>query len=593
MQAVVKFILEWPRMFVPFRSWVAELHDPKVLRADVIAGITVALVLVPQSMAYAQLAGLPTYHGLYASFLPVMIAALFGSSRQLATGPVAIVSLMTASTLEPYINSPETYIAYAMTLALLVGMFQIVLGLLRMGILVDFLSHPVVIGFTNAACIIIATSQLGKLVGVSADKEDRHYEHVYNTIEIAINNSHGATILMSVLALGLMYGLKSYLPRIPGVLVAVIITTLISFAVDFEALGGQVVGNIPAGLPGLVMPGFDMGVFRELIPSAIAISLIGFMEAISIAKVMAARTRQRLNANQELVGQGMGNLLASVFQGYAVSGSFSRSAVNIAAGAQTGFSSVVTGLVVALTLLFLTPLLYYLPQATLASIIIMAVVNLVKLEPIIHAWKVQKSDAVISVVVFLLTLYLAPHLETGLFVGVGLSIAVFLIRSMRPKFSEISRHEDGTLRDSETHHLPVSDEVSVFRFDMPLYFANANYLEDRILESIAKKPDLKYVIIDMESITIIDATGEEILQGLTRRLRHIGIDLLIARTKKQVQNVFDESGFTALLGEGNFFRTRNEAIKYALDNLGIIDFAHNPLNPDMSGYARGMTDRTI
>jgi SulP family sulfate permease len=593
MHTVISFILEWPKMFVPFRAWLGELRDPSVLRADIIAGITVALVLVPQSMAYAQLAGLPAYHGLYASFLPVMIAALFGSSRQLATGPVAIVSLMTASTLEPYITSPETYIAYAMTLALLVGVFQIMLGLLRMGILVDFLSHPVVIGFTNAACIIIATSQIGKLVGVSAAKEEHHYEHVYNTIRLGIENAHGATILMSVLALSLMYGLKSYLPRIPGVLVAVVITTLVSFGFGYEEMGGRVVGNIPEGLPGLALPSFNIDVIRELIPAAVAISLIGFMEAISIAKVMAARTRQRLSSNQELVGQGMGNLAASFFQGYAVSGSFSRSAVNIAAGAKTGFSSVITGLVVALTLLFLTPLLYHLPQATLASVIIMAVVNLVKVGPIIHAWKVQKSDAVISVIVFLLTLYLAPHLETGLFVGVGLSIFIFLLRSMRPIFVEVSRHEDGTLRDAEEHHLAVAEEISVFRFDMPLYFANAGYLEDMVLESIAKKPDLKYVILDMEPITIIDATGEEVLHALTTRLRDIGIDLLISRTKHQVQDVFDESGFTELLGKGNFFRTRNAAITFALNNLGIRNFEESPLNPDMSGYARGMTDRTI
>lgn len=593
MNAVIRFVREWPKMFVPFRSWIGELHDPAILRADIIAGITVALVLVPQSMAYAQLAGLPAYHGLYASFLPVMIAALFGSSRQLATGPVAIVSLMTASTLEPYITSPEMYIAYAMTLALLVGLLQVMLGLLRLGILVDFLSHPVVIGFTNAACIIIATSQLGKLLGVSAAKEEHHYEHVYNTVMLGIENAHGATILMSVLALSLMYGLKKYMPKIPGVLVAVVLTTLLSYFIGYQEMGGRVVGRIPEGLPGFILPSFDMNVMGELIPAAVAISLIGFMEAISIAKVMAVRTRQRLDSNQELLGQGIGNITASMFQGYAVSGSFSRSAVNIAAGARTGFSSIVTGLVVALTLLFLTPLLFHLPQATLASVIIMAVVNLVKIEPVIHAWKVQKTDAVISVLVFALTLYLAPHLETGLFVGVGLSIFIFLLRSMRPRFVEISRHQDGTLRDAELYHLPVSEEISVFRFDMPLYFANAGYMEDRILESIAKKPKLRYVIIDMEAITMVDATGEEVLQGLTRRLRDIGVDLLIARTKKQVQSVFDDSGFTQLLGEGNFFRTRAEAIKYALDNLGVKDFTQSPLNPDMSGYSRSVMDRTI
>ncbi len=571
MDAVFKFILAWPKMFVPFRTWLGELKNPEVLKADIIAGITVALVLVPQSMAYAQLAGLPSYHGLYAAFLPVMIAAFFGSSRQLATGPVAIVSLMTASTLAPYINSPETYIAYAMLLAFLVGIFQIALGLFRMGVLVDFLSHPVVIGFTNAACIIIATSQLGKLVGVSVPRADTHYEYVYNKIIFALEHANGATILMSVLALAIMYWFKVYRPKFPGVLIAVVVTTLLSWSIDYKAMGGAIVGTIPQGLPDFGVPEFDLSVMKELASAAIAIALIGFMEAISIAKVMAARTRQRLDSSQELVGQGMSNIFASLFQGYAVSGSFSRSAVNISSGAVTGFSSIVTGLGVAITLLFLTPLLYHLPQATLAAVIIMAVISLVKIEPVKHAWAVQRSDAVISMIVFFLTLYLAPHLEMGLFIGIGLSIFFFLIRSMRPRFVELTRHEDGTLRDAEFHHLPVQEEISVFRFDMPLYFANAGYMENMILESIARKPNLKFVIIDMESITMIDATGEEVLEGITERLGSLGIEVLISRTKMPIQDILDHAGYTKMIGTDHFFRTRDEAIQYALHRLHMDD----------------------
>ena len=319
--------------FLPFLEWLPELRAFSVLKADVVAGITVALVLVPQSMAYAQLAGLPTYYGLYASFLPVMVSALFGSSRQLATGPVAVISLLTASALEPIAASgSEGYIAYAIMLAMMVGIFQVTLGLLRLGVLVDFLSHPVVIGFTNAAALIIATSQIGKLLGVVAEKSEHHYETVWNVLVAASTYLHWPTVAMSILAITLMYLLPRYVKKVPAILVAATLTTLISAVIGFEErLGGAVVGSIPQGLPNFSFPTFHFSHFLDLAGVAIAISLIGFMEAFSVAKSMSMRkTRQHLDANQELLGQGLGNLTASMFQGYAVSGSFSRSAVNLA-----------------------------------------------------------------------------------------------------------------------------------------------------------------------------------------------------------------------------------------------------------------------
>jgi len=380
-------------VLLPTLDQLMEIKNPGVLKVDIMAGITVALVLVPQSMAYAQLAGLPAYYGLYASFLPPMVAAIFGSSRQLATGPVAVVSLLTAASLEPLAAAgSEGFLVYAVLLAILIGGFQVFLGLFRLGVLVDFLSHPVVIGFTNAGAIIIATSQLSKLFGVSVEKQAHHYETVYNTIiEIGLS-THMLTLAFSVMSIGIIWGIKKYYPKLPGVLLAVVICTVLSWLLDFAGKGGAIVGNIPAGLPSINVPDFNWDVVKQLMSSAIVISLIGFMEAISIAKAMAARTRQRLDANQELVGQGLSNIVSGLFGGYAVSGSFSRSAVNIEAGAITGFSSIVTGIVVGLTLLFLTPLLYHLPQATLASVIIMAVINLVKIEPIKHAWKAEKHE---------------------------------------------------------------------------------------------------------------------------------------------------------------------------------------------------------
>ena len=333
------------RLF-PFSNWIEELKDFQVLKADVIAGLTVALVLVPQSMAYAQLAGLPPYYGLYASFLPVALAALFGSSRQLATGPVAVVSLLTAAALEPIAGAnPEGYIAYAIMLALLVGIFQLLLGILKMGVLVDFLSHPVVNGFTNAAAIIIGTSQLSKIFGVVVPTESHHYETIINVLSEAINSTHSPTFIMGISAILIIAIIRKFFPKYPAVLISVSITTFISWFINFESIyGGKIVGVIPEGLPNFQIPIIDLSQIVHLGTVAIIISLIGFMEAISIAKAMATQTKQRLDPDQELVGQGIGNIVSSFFQGYAISGSFSRSAVNITAGAKTGFSSVITAI---------------------------------------------------------------------------------------------------------------------------------------------------------------------------------------------------------------------------------------------------------
>ncbi len=559
----------WKSRLFPFRSWIGELRKPGILRADLIAGITVALVLVPQSMAYAQLAGLPAYYGLYASFLPGMVAALFGSSRQLATGPVAVVSLMTASALEPIAQgNAELYIAYAVMLALMVGLFQMALGLLRLGVLVNFLSHPVVVGFTNAAAIIIGTSQLGKLFGVSVESAEHTYETVFNTVIEAFHNAHFETMLMALFALGIMISLRRYLPKVPNVLTAVVVTTLISWAVGFEAMGGKVVSSIPAGLPALALPEIDFQVMGQLLSVTVTIAVIGFMEAISIAKAMAARTRQRLDANQELVGQGLGNIVSSFSQGYAVSGSFSRSAVNIGAGARTGFSAVTTGAVVGITLLMLTPLLYHLPQATLAAVIIMAVINLVKVDPIKHAWKVQRHDAAVAVITFGLTIIWAPHLDKGIMVGVMLSLMLFLYRSMAPRVAVLSRDTDGTLRDADVRKLETCRNISLIRFDGPLYFANTGYFEDKVLERVALKPDLKFVIIDAEGINEIDATGEEMLHHLVHRLKQVGVELLIARAKKQLWDTFERTKLMEKLGRDHVFALRTQAFNYAWDRLG-------------------------
>ena len=553
-------------VFFPFAEQIAQLRKPGVGKADLMAGITVALVLVPQSMAYAQLAGLPPYFGLYASFLPPMMAVIFGSSRQLASGPVAVVSLLTAAALEPLATAgSEGFLVYAMLLAMMIGVFQLLLGVLRLGVLVDFLSHPVVTGFTNAGAIIIGTSQLSKLFGVSVEKGVRHYHTVYMVIGEALDNTHLLTLFFAVLSIGIMWGIKHFFPRFPNVLSAVVVTTVVSWLIGFEKQGGAIIGNIPAGLPGFVFPVFDWDVARELITATIVISLIGFMEAISIAKAMAARTKQRIDANQELVGQGVSNILSSLTGGYAVSGSFSRSAVNIDSGAITGFSSIITGLVVGITLLFLTPLLYHLPQATLASIIIMAVINLVKIEPIVHAWKVEKFDGIVAMVTFILTLIMAPHLEQGILIGVVLSMVLFIYRTMRPRIAVLSRYHDGTMRDIRIHpELERCKNILVFRFDMSLYYANAGFFETRVLQYVAGNPDIKYLILDAEGINMLDATGVGVLLNLSQRFEKVGIKFIVTRMKKQFMDPLRRSGTLEKMGgDGERFFSR---LSFALEH---------------------------
>ncbi|TNF91711.1 MAG: sulfate permease [Gammaproteobacteria bacterium] len=550
-------------MLFPFKAWIGELKNKHTLRTDILAGITVAMVLIPQSMAYAQLAGLPAYYGLYASFLPPIVAAVLGSSRQLQTGPVAVVSLLTAAALEPIAGAnPEGYIAYAILLAFMVGIFQVSLGLFRLGVLVDFLSHPVVMGFTNAGALIIATSQLSKLFGVSAERAEHYYETIWRVLVAITENTHWPTLAMAIIAIATMWFLARHFPKLPGVLIAVVLTTILSIFVEFEKMGGRIVGHIPEGLPSFSIPAIDMSVAGQLVSAAVVISLIGFMEAISIAKAMATQTRQRLDANQELFGQGVGNIVSGFSQGYPVSGSFSRSAVNINNGAITGFSSVITGSVVGLTLVFLTPLLYHLPQATLASIIIMAVIKLIRFAPIKAAWQVQPHDAVVSVVTFVLTLIMAPHLDKGILVGVLLSLGLYTWRSMRPHMAVLSRHTDDTLRDAEVHILKTCDHVSVLRFDGSLYFANAGYFENKVLERISVKPNLKFIMIDAEGINEIDATGEEMLHELTNRLNKQGVEFVFSRAKKPLIDVFTKTGLIEHLGGKTLFRTRTKALRY-------------------------------
>jgi len=679
--------------FFPFLS-LLKRYNLIALRFDAVAGLTVALVLIPQSMAYAQLAGLPPYYGLYASFLPPMIAALFGSSRQLATGPVAVVSLMTAVALGPLATAgSEGYVTYAILLALMVGTVQFLLGVLRLGVVVNFLSHPVVNGFTNAAAIIIASSQLSKLFGVDADNADHYYETIVQIVREAIHYTHWPTFLMGTFAFVVMYVLKRIAPKLPNVLVAVGLTTIISWAIGFEhntevpvsailstkatdmiekfnrtieaispltekrtratktiddakrgsdvikvleaerdadvitlqieiykseaALwrkqlrrlllrgvkqpdgtlrfyladevpvgaktdgrdwrlkvgnrplktdrillsgGGEVIGVIPPGLPSFTMPKIDFNAVLHLLPFAAIISLLGFMEAISIAKAMAAKTGQRLDPNQELIGQGLANLCGAIGKSYPTSGSFSRSAVNLQSGALTGLSSVFTSLAVVVVLMFFTRALYHLPQPVLAAIIMMAVVGLVNVSGFVHAWQAKWYDGVISIITFVCTLGFAPHLDRGILAGVVLSLGVFLYKSMRPTVATLAKYEDQSFRNCKTFGLKECAHIAMIRFDGPLFFANASYLEDKIMELLRAKAWLKHIIIVSNGINDIDASGEETLSLLVDRVRSAGVDISMSGVNESVMEVLKRTFFREKIGEDHIYPTMEKAI---------------------------------
>lgn len=570
---LLALIQSWGGFFTPYRTWLGELKNPATIKSDMVAGLTVATIAIPQAMAYAQLAGLPAYVGLYASFLPVMVAALFGSSRQLSTGPVALASLMSATAIQPYASlGVEVMMVYAALLALMIGIFRLSLGLLRLGVVVDFLSNPVVVGFTNAAAIIIATSQIPKLFGlnIKADQFTHYYEYLWAVVT-SVADSNWATLIMGGTALYCLFILKRYAPMLPGILITVALTTVIAWLVHYDAIGGAVLGEIPKGLPAFSFPTieFNFSHLSSLMVSAVVIGLMGLVEAISISKTIAAQTRQPWSVNQELVGQGMANITSGLFQGYVVSGSFSRSAVNFSSGAVTGFASIVTGCLVAITLLFLTDLLYYLPQATLGAVIIMAVLNLLSIEPIKRAWTVERHDGVAAIVTFMATLVFAPHLEIGILTGIILSIGLFLYRTMRPNFVELARDpEDGILRDAELHDLRTSESIAIYGFDGDLYFANAGYLEGKLLNSMAVKPQLKIVILDMEGVGQIDATGENMLEKVADRLSTKGIYLYFARTKAQVYTALERSGLVTRICKQHFFKERKDALQYAQQMFG-------------------------
>lgn len=524
--------------FVPITTW-ARRYDRADLRPDLAAGLTIGAMLVPQGMAYALLAGLPPEIGLYASIVPVLVYAIFGTSRQLAVGPVAIVSLLTASALSPLFEQGSTgYVSAAALLALMVGAVHLVLGFGRLGFVVNFLSHSVLVGFTAAAAIIIGFSQVKHIFGISIDRKDHFYETVHE-VWSNLGDTNGTTLVLGVGSIALLLVMKRYVKQVPSALVLVVVSIVAVELFDLQDRGVRTVGEIPSSLPAFGLPDLDTGTIGSLIGTAFVITLVGFMESIAVAKVYARRHRYDVDANQELIGLGAANVASGLFGGYPVTGGFSRTAVNDTAGARTPFASIVTALLVLVTVLFLTPLFTSLPQAALGAIIIVAVVNLIDIREMRHIATVKRSDLIGLSVAFFATL--AVGIELGILIAVVASMLVVFARMSKPHSAVLGRIP-GSTSYRNVERFPETEQtagVRIVRIDAALSFVNAQHVKLLVLDEAALVDPTRprALVLDCSGINDVDATGAEMLAEVITELDEGPVTLHLADVKGPVRDV--------------------------------------------------------
>lgn len=552
MQALLKWI--------PAIDWIRN-YRKEDLNGDIVAGITVAMMLIPQAMSYALLAGLPPYIGLYASVLPLIVYAIFGTSRQLAVGPVAMVALLVSSGVGALAGSDmNQYIALAVLLSLMVGVIQFGMGVFRLGFLTNFMSHPVISGFTSAAALIIGFSQLKHIVGLNLPRT----ENIAETLWLTLQQTADINITALTIGVGgivLLLALKKYAPTAPGAMIAVVLSTL---AVYFLKLDVSVVGNVPAGFPEFAAPQISASALTDLLPIAITISFVGFLESIAVAKKIAAEKRYEIDANKELVGLGLANVVGSFFKAMPVTGGFSRTAVNKNAGANTGLAAIITAILIGISLLFLTPLFYHIPKAILGSIIMVAVFGLIDIHEVKHLWKVKKDDLGMLAFTFFATLVLG--VKTGIFLAVGVSMVWFVIKTTRPHFAVLGQLPDSkAYRNIKRHeNAQTTDGVLAIRFDAQFYYGNVSFLKETLKREEARMDQpLKAVVLDASAINQLDSSADTALHELLRDYRERGIAIHIANVKGPVMDVMKRSGFAQSLGESHFYLTVHDAMNAA------------------------------
>jgi SulP family sulfate permease len=583
--------------YLPCLGWLRQYRLQDVV-SDALAGAIVAIMLVPQSMAYALLAGLPPQMGLYASMAPLLLYGLLGSSRTLSVGPVAIDSLLVAAGLASLAQPGSAqYVALALALAGMVGLLQLGMGALRLGFLVNFLSQPVLSGFISAAALVIAGSQIQHLLGLSMPRTESFFVLIYRLV-IHSPDSRLVPLGLGLGSLLVLFYFRSAVGRhlarwwLPeagrdaltrsGPLVVVVLGTLLVWGLGLHTRAAvKVVGAIPAGLPSVTVPALQWEHWQALLPLAITLSLVGFMESISVAKSLASRRRQKVDADQELIALGMANLGAAFTGGYSVSGGLSRSVVNFSAGARTGLASIITSLLVALTVLWLIPLLYYLPQVVLATVIIMAAISLIDMASFRQAWRYNKAEAA----VFLLTFgsVLALGVETGIVVGTVAALTLYLWHTSRPHVAIVGRVGDSEhFRNIRRHHVTTVPHVLAMRVDESLYFANTRYLEDVILGAVADTPEVRHVVLICSAVNYIDTSALETLNQLIDDLRQAGVDFYLAEVKGPVMDRLQRAGFVDRLGAERIFLSTHQAMQ-TLEAMGTRPGHDVPDAPDSPG----------
>ena len=545
----------------PFTSWIRG-YRRSYIRADLFAGLTVAVVAVPQSMAYALIAGLPVQYGLYASIVPTIVGCLWGSSAHLITGPTTAVSLVVFSSLSP-LATPESaaFVQLAFMLALMVGIVQIAMGLARVGALLNFVSHSVLLGFTAGAAVLIAFKQLPAMLGLQVEKSSFFPLHMFNVIT-HLDQIEPVTFLLGLFTIMVIVLVRKALPSLPGTLIAMVLVGLIVAGFDLDRSGVAVVGTIPRRLPPLTIP--ELSLFRQagqLAPGALAIAILGLVEAVSIAKSIADRTRQRLNVNQEFIGQGLSNVAASMFSGYPGSGSFTRSAVNFRSGAKTPLSAVVSGVAVAVTILLAAPLAAKLPMSSLAGVLVVVAWDMVRKQEIARAVRTTRSDATVLVITFLSTLLLS--IEFAVYVGVLLSIGLHLAATSHPRIhSVVPDLQTGKMVDSA--YGETCPQMEILHIDGSIFFGSATFVLDDLQRRLRNHPHTANLFIRMHRVNTIDASGMHVFEILLEEVSRRGGAIYFSGVDHKVFEVFKNSGFLKEIGETHIRGTTRKGIRQAM-----------------------------
>jgi sulfate permease, SulP family len=561
------------KSILPIVGWLPS-YTKSMGQSDLVAALIVTIMLVPQSLAYAMLAGLPPQVGLYASILPLIAYAIFGTSRALAVGPVAVVSLMTAAAVAPIAAAGSAeYLTAAITLAFMSGLILVAMSVLRLGFLANFLSHPVISGFITASGILIAASQFKHILGIKAGGDT--LPELLMGIAGGIGTTNIYTLTIGVLATGFLFWARARLKALllrtglpkrgaemvakagPVAAIALSIAAVVGF--DLAAKGVKIVGDIPAGLPPFALPSFDFGLWGQLILPAVLISLVGFVESVSVAQTLAAKRRARIVPNQELTALGASNIASALSGGYPVTGGFARSVVNFDAGAETPLAGAFTAVGILAATLFLTPLFAFLPQAVLAATIIVAVLSLVDFKAIIRTWIYSKADFAAMAVTIAAVLLIG--VEAGITAGVALSLLLFLARTSRPHMAIVGQVPGSEhFRNIDRHDVLTEPAILSIRVDESLYFANARALEDAIYDRIADAPDLRHVILMCPAVNAIDASALESLEAIAHRLHSAGIGFHLSEVKGPVMDALKRSDFLTHF-KGRIFLSQFEAVQ--------------------------------